>query len=167
MIVDLHKHREHKNNCGNTMLDAYNYYKANGGEISIHQYRLIVSSVNDEIRNNISLGETFDLPFALGTISLRKKPKRFYDKDGKLKINMPIDWHNTIKLWEISKYARDNKQLVRFDCDYVYKLCYNVDHAICKNKRYYKFLPNRKLKQMLKENIDNGKTDAYLFCNNK
>ena len=86
--------------------------------------------------------------------------------DGKkIRTNLPIDWDRTLKLWYEDKESYKNKTLIKVEEKEIYKIYYNRNIADFTNKTFYRFDINRALKRKLKQNIKDGKIDAFLLKN--
>lgn len=80
--------------------------------------------------------------------------------DNKLRINYPVNWHDTIKLWFEDEEARKNKTLLRDESREGYTIKYNKYDANYENKCFYEFAVNRFIKKALKDEIKNNKIDS-------
>lgn len=145
--------------------DAYKFIRKNkwydiGRPLKEQEFYAIIRGVNDIMADEIALGKTVKFPCKMGCLELRKFEKGVKIVDGKLKVTYPIDWNETVKLWFEDEEAKKNKTLVRFKDKYIYKVRYDKYNATYDNKLFYQFTLNRFIKQALKENILNGKTDT-------
>ena len=120
----------------------------------------IIRNINNLLAEELAKGNTVKLPSRMGELELRKYSTGASLRDGKLKISYPIDWKKTIELWYDDKEAYDNRILLRYNTDQVYRIKYSVFSARYENKRFYQFALNRKIKVKLKDNINKGKTDT-------
>ena len=93
-------------------------------------------------------------------IEIRKSPVNIDIKDGKLKVNAPIDWDKTLKLWEEDEESYKKKTLVKMGEKAIYKIIYNKVLANYTNQNFYDFNPNRTLKLKVKKAIKNNTLDA-------
>lgn len=157
-----------KNSIG--VYDAYKYYRKNKPKeskfvLTESQYFTIIRTFNNLLAENISLGIDVKLPYMLGTIELRKfKPTIYIDPNtDKLKINLPINWTETHKLWFEDEESHKEKKLIFLEEDAIYKIKYNKYKAKYKNKKFYNFNINRNIKIKLKHNIKNNLIDAFLI----
>lgn len=164
--VDGPKNHKIRNSLG--VYDAYKYYrkvKPKDKEyiLTESQYFSIIRKINNILANQISLGHEVILPCKMGKIELRKYPKTVrIDENGKVQTNLPIDWDRTLELWYNDEESRNNKTLIKEECNEIYKLLYNKSSAQYTNKAYYGFSFNRELKKLLKRNIKDGVTEALL-----
>ena len=76
---------------------------------------------------------------------------------------MPIDWDRTLKLWYEDEESYKNKTLIKVEEKEIYKIYYNRNVAEFTNKSFYQFDINRELKKRLKQNIKEGKLDAFMI----
>ena len=62
----------------------------------------------------LDTGDKLTLPFGLGGLYINSyKPKKFIIKKGKERVNLPVDWAATNKLWKECEECKERKQLVR------------------------------------------------------
>jgi hypothetical protein len=100
----------------------------------------------------------------MGSLELRSNPTYVKFENGKIKTNRVIDWNATLKLWFKDKEAKNRKQLVRTENKKIFSVFYNKGKAKYNNKVFFEFIPNRTVKQTIKENINNGIiTDTFLL----
>lgn len=124
--------------------------------------RQIVKLTNQYLANNLSQGIEIKLPQQMGALELRCNDSYVKFENGKLKTNRMIDWNKTLQLWFNDTEARINKQLVRLENKKIFSVFYNRYKAKYNNKVFYEFIPNRTLKQAIKNNINNGiVTDSF------
>lgn len=132
-----------------------------GRSVKEEEYYKIIRGVNKYLADEIALGNEVIFPEKMGKLRLRKFwAGPYLKKNGKVKVNYPIDWKSTKLLWLKDEEARKDKIVVRFENDYIYKVQYNKYFATYENKSFYKFDLNRFIAIALKENIINGKTDT-------
>ena len=144
------------------MNDACRYYTLHNGKLKGVDYRRVIQMINLLIQDAIASGEDITLPKKMGDLQLRKFKTRVNFEDGKMITNLPVDWNETLKLWEVDKQAEASKFLVRAETPYVFRLYYKKGKANYNNKSFVQFRTNRNLKLKLKDNIVNGKLDAFL-----
>lgn len=145
--------------------DIYKHIRKNGWynigrPLKEQEFYSIIREINKHLAENIANGESVTFPHKMGKLELRKFEKGVSIVDGKLKNTYPIDWENTLMLWYSDEEARKDKILVRDEQKYVYKVRYDKYDATYENKMFYQFVLNRSIKQALKQNIDNRKTDT-------
>lgn len=164
--VEEERHHKVTNSYGSK--DAFRYYRKIKPADSKYvltdcQYLSIIREINNHLRDYIIQGNDVILPERMGRLELRKKTiyKKF--KEGKLKTNSPIDWNATLKLWYDNPVCKKNKQLVRQDIEYLFKVHYNTNKAKYNNKTFYEFYLNRDIKLGLKKNIKLNKIDAFIY----
>lgn len=131
-----------------------------GRPLKEHEFYSIIRGVNDCIAEEIANGKTITFPARMGKIELRKFPMEVKIVDGKLKIGNPVNWHDTIRLWYEDEEARRDKLLIRNTCKYKHKVLYKKYTANYQNKMFYEFELNRFIKEKLRQNIKEGKTEA-------
>lgn len=163
-IKNVTKSRNHsiKNSVGVEDF-LYEYLKENK-DISSHTIRSIIKTINLELANSLSSGEEIKFPRQMGGLELRSNDTYVKFKDGKLKTNRMIDWNATLKLWYNNKEAKNKKQLVRLENKKIFSVFYNRGKAKFTNQVFYEFIPNRALKQKIKENIQLGNiSDTFIY----
>lgn len=131
-----------------------------GRPLKEHEFYTIIGRINKLLAQEIGQGHVVTFPAKMGQLEIRKIPAGAFMKDGKLHIHYPVDWDSTLKLWFKDEEARKNKTLVRIETPYLYKIKYYKRKANYKNKFYYDFEVNKKIKKALKENIKAGKIDT-------
>jgi hypothetical protein len=134
------------------------------------EYSNILTEFNEAIgRELIFNAFNFKLPYRLGNlVILKNKAKIYVDEDDNVVNCLPVDWKETLLLWEENPIAKQQKKLVRCLNDhfngYVAKFKYNKASARYNNKSAYSFIPCRTLKIALAKAIKNPdlKIDFYL-----
>ena len=168
VIIKAHNKRNHKLKKSFGMKQAWRWIKKHKWlsiqkPISERMFGTIIRKVNTALGDKIISGGNVSLPQGMGKIYLQKT-KAFIDfKNNKLRTNLPIDWDRTIKYWEEDATAFKNKNLLRVENKYIYKIRYNKGKVRYKNVVYYSFFPNRNLKNKLRDRIRDNNTDAYLM----
>lgn len=167
-IKKVKGHRVHKVVKSLGVYDAYKYIRKNkwfdiGRPVTEHEFYTIIREVNKLLAEELSNGNDIKFPHRLGGLEVRKYNASIYLTKGKVKTNLPIDWNRTLKLWEEDKISYKNKVLIRQEEKEIYKIFYNRTKANYNNKSFYEFKVNRQIKQRLKENIREGKIEAFLL----
>lgn len=142
-----------------TTRDIYNGIKKSLN-VDEHTFGQIIKTVNGLLAERVINGLEVNLPSKMGKLELRKFKTKVKLKDGKIVTNKPIDWRETLNLWEEDEEAKKNKTLVRHDTDFVYRIVYKVDSANYKNKSFYKLSLSRRYKRTITKNIKKGIVDA-------
>ena len=150
------------------LLQAYPDYKKLIGKnsnykISSQQFSQIINAIHGLFVQNLINGEDVKLPQNMGTLEVRKKISNVQIKEGKIKINYPVDWQATLKLWYEDEEARLNKTVVRVESKEVFRVFYNRTTAKYNNKSFYQFNTARSLKLRLKQTIKEGDLDAFVL----
>jgi len=145
--------------------DAYKIIRKNGWynigkPVRSDVFYHIIRSINKMLAGNISTGETVCLPQSMGRLELRESKRGVSIVGGKMKVNYPIDWNETLRLWSEDGEARRKKVLLRTESKIVYTVRYNKFHAHYSNKSFYEFALNRFIKNALKKNINEGKINV-------
>lgn len=131
-----------------------------GRPLKEKEFYAIVRGINKLLAENIINGETVRFPERMGFLELRKWEKGVSIVNGRLKVNYPIDWGETWKLWYNDQEAFKNKTLLRDEKKDIYSVRYVKNNANYENKLFYQFVLNRKIKKRLKVNIKNDKIDT-------
>jgi hypothetical protein len=159
-IIKLKEKKKHTITNSNDLRDIYRWLKEHKllkNNISEKQFSTIINRLNLFLVEEFIKGKDIKFPQSLGKVSISIYKTKVSFKDGKLKVNRPIDWSSTLKLWYVNKNAFTNKTLVKQDSEFGYKIYYNKKNIRqCKNLRFYDFYPSRYLKSKIKEAILNG-----------
>lgn len=167
-VQKLNLPRHHKVTGSLGSYDAYKYIRKNKWfdiprPLKEGEFYSIIRSINDLLAIELSKGNAINLPHRLGTLEIRKRPTRVAIIDGKLVTSLPIDIDATLKLWYEDKEAFDNKTIVRIETEEVFKVYYNKKDANYKNKSFYAFQPNRRIKEGLTKSARAGTLDAFVL----
>ena len=109
-------------------------------------------------------GRIVTLPRRMGSLSLRRKPRVVkIGDDGKPKVNTPVDWGATVRLWSEDDEARKNKVMVHHESKNVYSIMYTKNGETFLYKNRVSFKPVRALKLRLKERLKDGEQDCLLM----
>lgn len=163
-IKNVTKPRNHtiKNSIG--VEDFVYYYLKENKKLSSSTIRSIIKSINCELAKELSEGKEIKFPKQMGSLEVRSNDTYVKFQDGKLKTNRMVDWNATLKLWYNDKEAKNKKQLVRLENKKIFSVFYNRGKAKYNNQIFYEFIPNRALKQKIKENIQSGIiTDTFKY----
>ena len=170
-----------KNSYG--VYDGFKYYRKNRPKehkyvLTESQYFSIIRRVNELLGEALINGEDVTLPHRLGRLEVRKYEARIttnamaklgrnetvqIETLAKVRTNLPIDWDRTLRLWYEDEESYKNKTLIKVEEKEIYKVYYNRNVAEFTNKTFYQFDVNRELKRKLKQNIKEGKLDAFLL----
>lgn len=159
--------RVHKVNNSYGVYDAYKYIRKNkwfdiGQSLTEHQFYSIIRGMNNLLADSLIEGSDIHLPCKMGMIEVRKYDARMsFDKNGKLKTNLPVDWDRTLKLWSEDEEAYKERTLIKMEEKEIFKVYYNRIKADFSNKSFYEFIVNRDLKRRLKQRIKSGNFDAF------
>lgn len=148
--------------------DAWRWIKKNkwldiGQEVSERDFGKIIKAINKTLQDNLIAGKDVVFPHRMGMLEIRKYKVGVSIKDGKLKINLPIDFKRTLELWHEDEESYKNKKFVRHEAKEGFKIYYNKAKANYNNKSFYQFIPTRTIKIRLKNRILNGGRDALLL----
>lgn len=165
-IKKVSKKRIHSASNSYGVYDGYKFYRESETKythVNRLQYGIIIRSINKLLGEALINGEDILLPHRLGRIEIRKYKPSISLNNGKVKTTLPIDWNRTLKLWYEDKESYKNKTLIKVENKEVFRVYYNRVKAEFENKSFYRFNINRELKNKLKQNIREGKLDAFNF----
>lgn len=124
--------------------------------ITESQFTKVLFRINELLLDSLFNGSVLKFPYQMGELILVSGESKPKFKDGKLKINMAVDWHNTYELWANNDAALQNKTLVYYKPCTFYKLHYSYKTAKYRNMKYYSFYPYRSVKQKIKSKVINN-----------
>lgn len=153
--------RKHVFQPGYIMHDYYHYFRKFNKNLTETQFTSALRALFKVHFNNLITGKDAVLGHGLGRLELRKKIKNVKFIDGKIKTNLPINWHETLKLWYSDESCRKKKTLVRCDNENIYRIKYNKGHADYTNKKFIQFRTSRNLKKALKHAIVENNLDSF------
>lgn len=165
-IKRVNESRKHKVKNSYGVYDGFKYYRKNRPKehkyvLTESQYFSIIRKVNSLLSDLLVSGEDVTLPCRLGRLELRKYEAKIVTDGKKIRTNLPIDWDRTLKLWYEDEESYKNKILIKVEEKEIYKVFYNRSVANFTNKTFYEFNVNRDIKKRLKQNIKEGKLDAF------
>ena len=165
-ILRLNDSRSHKVSGSLGVYDAYKWIRKNkwlniGSPISEHDFYSIIRGINNCLADELIKGTDINLPHRLGRLEVRKNSANITIKNGKVKTNLPVDWDATLKLWFEDEQSYKDKTLVKQDQKEIFRVIYNRTKAEYTNKSFYQFDLNRDIKKRLKQQIREGKLDAF------
>lgn len=160
-IKGVSKTRKHRLTRSYGCRDYYrNYIKQKKG-LTQTQFTLILEGCFKVIAKLLLVDKEFILPCNMGSLEIRKHPKRIKLIDNKIKVNVPVDWKQTLELWYNNESARKKKTLVRCDHPWIFRVHYSKRHARFANEAFIKFQTTRNLKRALKDVIEKGNFDSF------
>lgn len=165
-VKKLNKSRIHKINNSLGVYDSYKWIRKNkwlniGRPLTEHEFYSIIRKVNEYLAIELENGNDVKLPCRMGRLELRKFDAKINIVNGKVKTNLPVDWNRTLNLWYEDEEAYKNKTLIKVEEKEIFKVFYNRQLADYNNKSFYKFEISRSIKKNLKNNIKEGKIDAF------
>lgn len=166
-VKNVNNTRKHKVKKSYGTYDAFKYYRKIRPKYKKYvlkdvEYFNIIRTINNKIRDCLSLGKEVKLPCYMGILTICKEDRGVsIDSKGKVHNNYPVDWQKTLKLWYDDPEAYNNKILVKNPVKELYNLIYRKSKAKFKNQLYYSFAFNRALKIKLKQNINEGLVEAF------
>lgn len=140
--------------CNGTLPDGVDYAT----------WRKVTLALAAVMADDVLDGRIVTLPRRMGSISLRRKPRVVkIGDDGKPKVNTPVDWGATVRLWSEDDDARRRKVIVHHDSKNVYSIMYTKNGAAFLYDNRVSFKPVRALKLRLKERLKDGEQDCLLM----
>lgn len=129
--------------------------------LDMETWRTVVSVVLEEMAERILRGEQVKLPCYMGSIGLRRKERKVkLDENGKPKINTPVNWGATVKLWAENEEARLKKTVVRQECKNIYSIIHTKDNIVYLSVNRIRFTPTRSLKLRLRDKLKESEIDC-------
>lgn len=127
-------------------------------------WREVTNTLNEEMVSDLIDGKLIKLPHDMGSISLRRKPRSVrFDENGKPKINTPIDWGATTKLWSEDENALRNKTLIHFDSSNIYAFVWSKENITYLYANRIEFKPIRTANLRLRDRLKDGEIDCLAF----
>lgn len=141
--------------------DAYKYIRKNkwfniGRPLKEHEFYTIIRETNKLLMEKMLEGSTIVFPHSMGRMEIRSLRRGAYFKNGKLKIDYPVDWNSTLRLWYESEEDWKRKTLVRYEDEVGYYIVYSKYNATYTNKCFYEFTANTFVRRALNKKILNG-----------
>lgn len=130
------------------------------GPMSREEFKDIINAVNEKLAEHYSMGESIPFLARMGKLELRKKEVGARIENGRVVINYPVNWKETLKLWSENPEAKEAKTFVRYENKYVYKTTYTKYGAAYNNEAFFTFSLLRPVRKAIKDNIINGKIDT-------
>lgn len=159
-IKNVHAKRKSAGKKLHTIVLWDKYVPKNCG-LDFETWRTVVNTVLEEVAERILRGEQVKLPCLMGSIGLRRKERKVkLDENGKPKINTPVNWGATVKLWAEDENARLNKTVVRQECKNIYSIIHTKDNIIYLSANRILFTPTRSLKLRLRDKLKEGEIDC-------
>ena len=126
------------------------------------EYYKILEACNTKISDAVAQGNEVIFPEHMGSLTFNKYEKTPEEMpDGRIKMNTPINWGETFKLWYSDPEALASKTVVKIDSGQRIRLIYNKCYARYKNKSFFLYKPNRTLRINVYKNVLAGKIDAF------
>lgn len=147
--------------------DAYKYYRKNKPKgkqyiLSESQYFALIRGVNKLVVEEVLNKGVIKLPHRMGEIFLYKHDFKPYFKDGQLIINKPVNWKETLKLWQEDEESKELKRLIRHDDGFVYYMKLVKRNSNHRNKEYYTLKFNDYSKTEIKKRVEEGNLEAFI-----
>lgn len=158
--------REYKEGRTNGLINKDSKYY-----VDYSTYCKVLDIFNLNIRDLILYSSfDFNMPFRLGMLGIRKRRLTpWFDEDENLVNPLPINWGETLKLWEVDPKAKEEKKLVRHynqhTKGFVARWYFSKKTATFKWKSAYAFIPCRTAKKELSKILkdETSTIDYYLL----
>ena len=169
-IKDIKKvtgNRHHNITGSAGVYQYYLYYRKHKPQdkkyiLSSSEYYKILEACNTKISDAVAEGNEVIFPEHMGSLTFNKYEKTPEEMpDGRIKMNTPINWSETFKLWYSDPEALASKTVVKIDSGKRIRLIYNKCYARYKNKSFFLYKPNRTLRINVYKNVVAGKIDAF------
>ncbi len=151
--------------------DYYRFYKKNGGALDKSAFSRILRASNAAlVEEMLESAEQYSLPYGLGQIVFRKRKNKAFMTDKGLKSNSPVNWKETMELWEKDSHAHRNKIRVKYSNMHTGRYSFKIRcfGRKFKNKEYFMMTFKRSLKRAFADRINTynkPKIDAYINKN--
>lgn len=138
-------------------------------DVKVKTYLAIIKDFHREVMRMI-IEETFtwNMPFRMGTIRVRKKKQTYgFDQNGNLYTNsIPIDYKATKEMWKTNERARLEHKKIYITNEHSngYKVTFHWSKkkAMCHGIREWQFIPTRTNKRQLAKCFkENPNMDYY------
>lgn len=149
------------------MRKAYNYYRQNGTDKSLligrEDFSSVIQEVNKRLVDSFATIGSVEFPAGMGGLAITSRDIKgvWINKEGEVKTNYPIDWVNTIKLWNEDHDAFIHRRLLRFENKTLCKIKYTKKGGGYKNKLFINLKPNTFLRRRIAGEIINKKVPVY------
>ena len=167
-VLKRHRNKNFKISHSNGTKQAWRWIKKNkwlniGQPITERQFGYIIKKINGYLVSKLLNGSDIHLPLGMGKIELRKYKSKIRIQNNKVVTNLPVDWKRTIDWWKKDSEAYKNKCLLRHETKMLFSIHYNKKRATYKNKNFYQFIINRRVKKLLSDKIKNNEIDTFLY----
>ena len=160
--------RIHKITKSQNTISGFSYYRKirpreSQFVLKDKEYLSIIREMNKLMADSLIENKSLKLPSGFGKLEIVKvEPVSWIDKNGKFKTSRMIDMHSTFKLWYEDEDARENKTIVRYDGDFIFRIKYIARGRTYKYNKYFSIQFNRELRKKLTTAIRAGNYDTYL-----
>lgn len=160
--------RTHKITGSQNTISGFSYYRKirpreSQFVLKDKEYLSIIREMNKLMADSLIENKSLKLPSGFGKLEIVKvEPVSWIDKNGKFKTSRMIDMHSTFKLWYEDEDSRENKTIVRYDGDFIFRIKYIARGRTYKYNKYFSIQFNRELRKKLTTAIRAGNYDTYL-----
>lgn len=121
----------------------------------------LVRVIHEELVEDLLAGKVVKLPHRMGSLSIRRKDRKVkMGEDGKPRVNTPIDWGATVRLWAEDADARARKTLLRHESRHVYTVLWTKDNISYLSENRITFRVARPVKLRIKERLKDDDIDC-------
>jgi len=153
------------------MNDFYKSYRQNSKKdklklVNRKQFAQIVYTYYEKaIRDLVLKNKSIQFGSRLGSLKVFKRQPSFFTTGDFDKIDLPIDYNATLKLWESDIEAKETKIIIRHTNDnsdgFIYFYKWYKKFAKVKNQNWYKFRATRTNKLFLSHEVKNNNVECF------
>lgn len=165
---NVNSNRKHKITGSQNTISGFHYYrkirpKESEFVLKDKEYLSIIREMNNLVSDYLIENKSIRLPSGFGKIEIVKyETKSWIDESGKFVSSKRVNMNETFKLWYEDEESRNNKTLIRYDDDFIFRIKYPQIGRIYKYNSYFSIRFNRKLRYKLMLAIKSGNYDTYL-----
>lgn len=119
-------------------------------------YGEIINAVNWFLVEQLLDGHEVELPYQMGSLLIESQPAKVFMEDGELKNNYRTDWRKTLEYWYEDAEAKATHKTIKRVQNQIYYVNYLKRKAKFRNRRFYRFRPNRSLVKYVGHAVENG-----------
>lgn len=160
-------HSSHKFELTKSIGNRYIYrwlkrHNVIGDDVTEAMFGKIIKNVHKHFIEELMEYKSIKFPYKMGELEIIKLNPKFKVINGKLSNNYCVDWKSTLELWHSDKQSKNNKTIIKFDRQRIFRIKYNKRNSDFENKVYIKFLPLRRIRALLRNKINDNNFDTYL-----
>lgn len=151
-------------------MECYKKFKKEHPEykkLTFEQFKKVIRTYNTMIMEYVlETGKEFKLPFGFGTLTINKKKQTvFFEKDGKKRIILAVDWKTTKQLWKDDPESAQIKKLVYLTNPhsegYRFKWIWFPKSARFTMSELWTFQPSRKSSRTLAQKLKDSSRSTF------